>query len=764
MSMMSCLPRRFWRGGCLVLLLATPFLAAQAEDLVDVSIRLVVRGDVELATLSGQGEAVWYGKTSRETQNFEIAASHPAALHLPRGRWLIRLAIPGFWAAPIQLELGAEATTVDAVLWPSGVVSGGFTDLPKGEPAPREVMVFFRPDPKVDKAKAPPPGRVTCPVDDDLAFSCKLPLGKFDLQFRVGSFIPRYAWGVQLASGSEKKLGRIDLRKGSSVLGWVATADDRSPLGTKITLKPYVGGAEPRQDMRDRLKSRRFKTTVNKQGFFQIDDLPPGAYILEARLLPFALKTTTVRVFEGQVTEVANPALVLELPRTLTLYIQPTVDPWGEPWQVELSEFNRRTQQTTRTLRGEAGYAGVYEQERLTPAEYIVHLQTSREQTWWSETIEMEAEDLSHSITTRIVDVRGTVTLGEDPLEAELMFGGRWGAVRLNTKSDEEGKFQLFLPREGDWQVGVTGHKPPIEREIHKVAIEAAEDTDRAWVELELPDTLVRGQVVNVLGNPVEAIVTLRSEANLANESVQRSTGEDGRFEMHGIPPGDALISADAGEGRFAEPMAFQVLKDADKQEPLVLTVENYIRLRGAVFSAAGPVPGVRVKVAPAETPYLSVRTATTDAQGRYELVVPPSVAEIHVVVAPPGFALRLLRTPVPKDHQLNLRVDQTVGTLIAELKEPVDWTDPTIPKPYLLRGSAVEGFSFLVSWAHSLGLDLSDRTRISLPFMEPGSYTACLATSAEYMGLALGVLPEGRCDSGKLLAGGTLVLRLKEK
>ncbi len=190
------------------------------------------------------------------------------------------------------------------------------------------------------------------------------------------------------------------------------------------------------------------------------------------------------------------------------------------------------------------------------------------------------------------------------------------------------------------------------------------------------------------------------------------------------------------------------------------MTVENFIRLQGTVFSAAGPVPGVQVKVAPAATPYISVRTATTDAQGRYELVVPPSVAEIYVSVAAPGFALRLLRTPVPKNHQFNVRVDQTVGTLITEMEEPVDWIDPTTLKPYLLRGSAVEGFHFLISWARSLGLDISDTARIFLPFMEPASYTACLATSAEYVGLGLGVLPPGRCDSGQLLPGGQLILR----
>ncbi len=565
--MMSCFSRRFWSGWFFLLLLAplkfsTPMLATESESLVDVSIRLAVRGGAEPTTLNGHGEAVWYGKTAREPRSFEISEGQPRQLHLPPGRWVIRLSVSGFWAAPIQLELGAEATVVEAVLWPSGFVSGGFTDLPKGEPLPQEVMVFFRSDPnsggaKGVKAKVPPPGRVACPLDDHLAFRCELPLGKFDIQFHVGSFIPRYAWGVRLASDGEKKLGRIALHKGSSVLGWVATADNRSPLGTKIALKPYIGGSEPRQDKRDRLKARRFKTTVNKQGFFQIDDLPPGAYVLEARLPPFALKTTTVRVFEGQVTEVANPALMLELPRTLTLYIQPAVDPWGEPWQVELIEYNRRTQQTTRTLRGEVGFDGVYEQERLTPAEYYVHLQTSRGETWVSDSIVMEAEDLSHSITTRIVDLRGTITLGEEPLEAELMFGGRWGAVRLSTTSDDEGKFQLFLPREGDWQVAVTGQTPPIERELNKVTVEANEETDRAWVELELPDTLVRGRVVDVLDNPVEAIVTLRSDADLAEEIVQRRTQEDGRFEMQGISPGDALISAAAGEGLIAEPLAF---------------------------------------------------------------------------------------------------------------------------------------------------------------------------------------------------------------
>jgi hypothetical protein len=100
-------------------------------------------------------------------------------------------------------------------------------------------------------------------------WKCKVPAGVLDLRFQAPGFIPRYLWGVQVQPNGTVRPGRLELRRGSAVQGWIVTADG-VPLGdgAKVNLRPRISGALRDPAERKRLESLRFDAPVNAKGFF----------------------------------------------------------------------------------------------------------------------------------------------------------------------------------------------------------------------------------------------------------------------------------------------------------------------------------------------------------------------------------------------------------------------------------------------------------------------------------------------------------------
>ena len=255
------------------------------------------------------------------------------------------------------------------------------------------------------------------------------------------------------------------------------------------------------------------------------------------------------------------------------------------------------------------------------------------------------------------------------------------------------------------------------------------------------------------------AIVNAMANGDVRESSIQARADEDGRFELRGLLPGPTLISADGGEDLTADPVLVDVTEEDDSKS-IVLLARAQLRLSGNVVSAAGPVPGARVKAAPAGLPYISVRVVPADAQGHFEVTLPPPTREILLTVSAPGFALRTLRLPVPEDRTLNVGVEQSAGTLIVEPGEPLDLTDPNSPMIFLLHGGSVEALPYLLSWAISTGTP-PDARRPVIPAVEPGAYQACLVLPSERPALDFGITPPDRCVSGILASNGELTLKV---
>lgn len=702
--------------------------------------------------------ATWYGKGKVEPRSVLISSAM-TVLDLPPGRWSLQAEAPGYWGSPEFVELGAEPTEVILDLWPAGTIEGGFVQA-EGEQPPTQLEVFFRPAPGVAKGNGPAPAKSNCLLEKG-SWRCTVPAGILDLRFQAQGFIPRYQWGITVPHLGTARLGRFDLARGSAILGWVVTAD-RSPIakGARVELRPRMGGPVSGRE-RGRLESLTLSAPVNERGFFQVDGVPAGSYVLEANQAPFAPSRVTVQVLAGEVTEVANPPMVLDFPEVLEVVLDPPLDTEGKPWSVELSQLDRNSMEMTKVTATIAGEDGTWKKEGLPQGSYMIKIGSHSGDTWLRQEIELDDRPVPVFLDLDVVKVVGTVKLGKSPLSATLTFGGRFGASRIKGRSDDDGRFEMALPRAGEWTVHVASEAPPAIREFPKVLVEPLPGKDVAEIELDLADTWLRGRVVDESNKRAAgAIVNVKTAGPQAEPQIQGFSDESGEFEFFGLPPGPVLVGADAGADRSSDRITVQLSEDADP-ETVVLKLRQQVRITGTVVSASGPVIGARVKAAPVGVPYFGVRTVTSDAQGRFEVVLPPAAREMFVAVVAPGFALRMLRLPVTKDREITVGVDQTAGTLILESEVPHTLAEPEDSYVVILHKGASEALPLLSAWAILSGEVPASSTRSRIPNVEPGDYRACWVLPAERAGFDLGVIPQGRCADGFLSANGELMLKL---
>jgi hypothetical protein len=667
--------------------------------------------------------------------------------------------IADHWVADLQLEVAAEPLQKVLTVWPVGVLAGGIQEVPRGEDPPEVFWALFSSTARPGGSHPELSGRVVCPVSKTLSWECRVPAGVFDFRFQAAGFVPRYQWGVTVSAGKTRKLGKLDLRRGTSVLGWVRTAEDAPAVGARLSLSPYQ--AAPVRD-RSKLDALTFKSEVNARGFFQVDGVPPGAYVLEATLAPFAPTSTTVKVAEGQVTEVSNPPLILDHPRKIHVYVDPPTDPWDEPWTLQLQHISRNGRQILESKSARVALDGSLDLDNVNPADYRLNLLTSRGDAWWTALREVK-EDETLSISLDVVQVEGRTLLAGEPLASDLTFGGSFAAISVKVETDGEGRFTTVLPHAGKWPVQVVSEEHQVNRQLARVEVEPRNGTDKAYVSIQIPDTRLFGVVVDETDQPVErALVSVASRGHQREGRIQVRTDRDGRFEFVGLAKGPALLEAEVFPDSESD-VEWVEIGDRKEATSRTIRVRKRKRLQGVVLSRAGGVPGAEIKIAPADAPYIGVRSHRSDVDGRFDFTVPRAAQELFVTVGAPGFALRMLRTPVPGDGRLVLPVEPQGGTLVIEGADAIDYRDPLSRRLFLLHAGSREGVMYLRNWARQQGADGRDLSRITLPNLEPGAYMACRVSSIELPGEDRRAQSADGCVKGELLAHGELVLSLAE-
>lgn len=747
--------------------LALAFMASSALEVsaARIRVRLALAGpatavEAVLVAEPAANEHLLLADREAQRVSFNVTGPGVAPLTLPDTGitvWEVRAEAKGYWSRTAVAIL-AQTTEVDLKLWPTGAIQGKVA-IGRAEQMPTEIGVSFFSPPFGPKGEIE--GTVFCPVREGASWSCEVPEGTRDLKARARGFASHYFWAVEIDRREPRDLGTLSLRRGASIIGWALRRDSqRLPKGARVAATP---AAYEVQD--ERLHLQGVEAAIGRDGFFSLEGLAPGRYRVVAHAeglapsAPLALSMT-----QDTETTIQEP-LFLEPPTQLQVRVEPPLGPDSNPWILELVRSDRERGVKEHIASVEVPPTGWWEFTDLTPQTYRVVLSSGGGSTrWYSEEVEVTATSPPLEIKLVYVHVSGQLSLGDEPLSASLTFGGEFGTRRITAHANEEGVFSCFLPTAGDWYVDIEATNPPVQRRKHKTNVPETEPGETARMEIRLPKTRIRGKVVDSNGRPPSNSL-VRTKGTVSGHDNTVVLDETAEFEIVGLEEGQVSVR---GETRTAE-SEWQHLTIQTNVEPapVTLVLRERREITGWVTYSGRGVPGAVVWVRDAHggRPLHPDYKAVTEVDGSFTVKLPVHVAEALVLVEGPGFAWKLERVFLPEDVILDLQMRDDGGTLILESGSPVLPQDQDGDSSvYLFRDTAGIDVRAPYSWARRFG-DVDPTTKaLVIPNVEPGIYTACRGSLADYLLALAGVAPKGKCASGVLPPrGGEARLRLPE-
>lgn len=686
----------------------------------------------------------------------EVRIPGSLVLDLP-ARTTTRLSVEadGLWA-PERVILPSEGdpNTVTLTLLPAGSIQGQL-EVPRGHDPPGHLDVFFQPVDSENadwrRSEAGPQVRQPCELTRDGAFDCRVPALNLDFHLHAPGFVPRYMWNVGVKAGEAKSLGAVMLQAGASVVGRVVTAEGLPPeVGTTVVLEPAIPSAHASARTEAKLDRRGRRGLVDRRGFFQMPDVAPGSYRIHVEKSGYAPTTSEpFTVYEGRETTLSEP-LVLSTPVRFELVLDPPVDPYGRAWNIDLApvgSHERKNEPVPET--------GRWFKEGLSPGEYRLKIRSGSgryEYSWWSEHIRIEPHMEPLRLDIPVLQVEGEVTLGDEPLESLVWFGGPNGGRQIRIDTNEEGFYAGYLPEAGRWRVTVVSEETG-RRNLEPVEIETADGARSARVDLHLPDTRITGEVVDEDGNPIAEARVQAFQIDTLHDVNGTRTNAVGEFELRGIAEGSVALSAHEPRTGKSSSMIQVHLQEDVAPQPVRLVLEEYQEIAGRVHWQGRAVPGAQVSIIPTMPPgqgsLNSFPDLFTNADGRFSVQLPARAIGANVTILPPGFAVKILSVDLPSKDRLEIEVSQEGGTLVLMGRETSDRLPGEAGVAALLQHNGASVMTGLLSsWARFHHMP-SGPEETRLPMMEPGSYTYCLPREDD----------PPRCDSGFLSQGGELVL-----
>ncbi|HKV09963.1 MAG TPA: carboxypeptidase-like regulatory domain-containing protein [Thermoanaerobaculia bacterium] len=668
------------------------------------------------------------------------------------GTWRLEAQAEGFWAEEqIVLPGKIGQDVIRLRLFPTGVLKARI-EPPRGESPPTSLAVRLQPAPGTGgKTGLPKEATLSCPVREAV-WECAVPAGRLDLRIKSEGLIPVYQWGVGVEPGKKKDLGALSLRRGASVAGWVQLEGGEPPARpVRVALSPQAAAYPDTRYDAERLRSLAWETRTNERGFFQLEGVTPGSYVVtasDAELAPARVSPVVVR--EGLQAEILDP-IVLARPVSLEVVLDPPLDPYGQPWKLQLYPEQAPDASVEGSWKGTASEEGRWTQAGLAPGDYQLSVVGDLESRWAHQEIRLERGGPPVFVEIPVVWIQGKVTLGDEPLAATLWFGGRSGERRIRFDADEKGRFEGVLPEEGTWSLALASEEKELQLSLKPVQVKRLPGKRAASVDIRVPDTTLAGEVVDDKGRKVPGaqVSVIREGTHLI------STDEDGEFEFRGIEPGLAGVEAQE-QDRTSGMVEVTVSEDRDAPR-LRLVLRQATQVRGRVSSSAGPVPGAELLAFPSvsDVPFAAGVEAVTRADGSFILSFPANVQAFHLTVLAPGYAFRMLPVVVERGKALEVPVETSGGTLVLEM--------PGLrregPQPLLAHNGTFTPLPLLSRWLRLQRVQSRDPGRIVIPNMEAGDYSVCRNAGLE---LRQGKEPPGdRCVSGFLPPHGELVLRL---
>jgi len=669
------------------------------------------------------------------TGTVRIETMQPAVTaDLAPGTWRLDIQGAGVWHRSQYVQVAGLSTAVTADVWPAGAIVG--TVAARDTRMPTEVAIHFEQE---DAAAGPGEGDLICPVRDG-TFRCAVPAVTLDLRLHVRGCVSVYLQRVGFASGKSHDLGTVTFRRGSAIVGLAELAKGvRAPFDRlRVRAVPLRSG-----DVLGAMMAS--PAVVSQTGFFHIDGVPPGKYTVQA-VLDKDLSSAPVEVVvrPDMESRLVRPLLV-DRPATLTVAIDPPLDPQGEPWHVVATRIVSLPP-GERFADALCSADGTWTSSACYPGRYELSAGPQDGKPWHTETVEVNGS-MKVAMHLEARPVRGRLRVGEHPLSAVLTFS--CGVFTQSARSDEAGNFHVLLPdrKSSSCDVRVKSDMPKVERFLPSVAI--PEKTGEELL-LRLPMTTLSGVVVDAEGKQVaRALLTIHHiETAEPEPPFQPSSDEDGAFEIHGLAPGRYVLKA-AAFLQESSPVEVTVTDDLTP-EPLRITLEDEQKIAGRVFSEAAGIPGVAVVLLSTDVPWGDGTPDMTDANGRFASTAPPHAREIDVWVFAPGFAFKMVHTNI-RHGELELQVDQRGGTVVV----PAATADGR--RAYLQHAGALIPAQVLVRmWAGGTG---SSGT-FAIPSMEAGQYAVCMLAPSEERAFHIGLINAGeRCRDGFLAPFGSLDL-----
>lgn len=663
----------------------------------------------------------------------------------PERVWRLSVVAPGAWAPVVELPIG-DRPPVRFSLIPAAKV-GGRVQVPAQERAPASLEARFRSSPK---ARPEVPAVVAiCPVREG-HWECEVPATTLDLRLQAEGFIPRYLWDVAVVPGQTADLGSFELVRGGSLIGWAELGDPPAQRDAKpeIELAPSLMGGNAAWAASDRMRQRALTAHVNERGFFQLTGIAPGEYVVTARLEGFSpASAPPVTLSAAMETELREP-LLLRRPTALEIRLHPETDPYGQPWHLDLASGG--TSSPPRRLesagRGVADATGVWRKEGLADGKYLLFVNDFTGSRWRADWIEVEPGMPPRDLDLNLVRVEGHVLFGNEPMETTVWLEQKKAGSRIRFDSDEKGRFDGYLPAEGEWAVDLELPRQGAQA-LDPVEVKRPASSGAARVEIRIPDTHLAVLVTDEAGAPMpDAEVVILSDPERLRREAQVRTDGKGEVVLRGIVPGVVHLYAKKDEAS-SDWTVRTVAEDRD-EGTVSLVLREKIRLAGQVVAAAGPVAGARVIVFSDIIPGARgwVERALSEADGQFQLRLDRSFSGGTLVLVAPGFAGRLVRLnpPASKDERLELTVDPTSGEALVGL-------GPAGTLQAVLRhtGGQVPLWAFLQEGVARP----AESDRFLLERLEPGDYALCPDRWS----------PPGACSTGTLPANGRLELTLPE-
>lgn len=659
----------------------------------------------------------------------EIGVPSSGTLPAEQGTWELRIESQGVWAAPLYYTVDASQRDSVAVITtvPAAQLSAR---IERGEQSPAQIPLLLTPaDDTLQGARFQ--AEITCPLADGRIL-CTVPAGTWDVQFIPTGFVPQFRWNVRLPAASVAKLDEvIPLVTGASVLGTVARAGRGLALPADTVVRLVPSALAPQ-----RAETLVRQTTPNKKGFFQFVSVPPGEYFVSATAKGLTSDSQQIVVVASRTAEMRWP-LVIDTPRKVRITIAPQLDPDGKPWLVTAHVMRPGAHHLDSYTSSRADDQGRWEQQGLRDGTYTLSIERAGAGQWASVDVVVSGSDVELPVTIPVVKVEGTISYGDQPIAARVTIGGEFGARRQTLVADAEGKFSGLIPRpeEEGWDIYVETDAPPATLTLHDVRGRRKPDTEIVELTLTLPRTAVMGSVVRPDGSPASyALLTIQGTNTKTLDQV--TAQKDGTFQISGMPPGPYEIVA---EDFLLTSEMFRYEIREDENAPLRIVLQDVQLLKGRVVSAEGvPIIGATVTALPVNLPTPGVSAETTNEGGAFSLRLRPEVREIDVLIAPPGFATVMGRTPVRTDKYMEIRVDQHGGKLTAEL--------PAGGAGLIHNEGATYSLAHVATMSFGSDVTNGSQRLVTIPSLRAGAYRVCY---------------KERCKSGFVPPHGTLHLSL---